>query len=111
MVDIFDGTTELFHELVATKRGTMLVVFFADWCGPCRNLTTVLDQVSERNSDVFIIQVDVDKNEDIIKHSPYGLKSIPQFFFIKDGVISTSLLGMQTAENINSVLASFDGQV
>ena len=64
------------------KEGLILVDFFATWCGPCKMLSPILDELSEEVKDVKFIKVDVDEEGDLARE--YGVMSIPNVFLIKD---------------------------
>jgi len=66
-----------FHE--AVKEGTVLVDFFATWCGPCRMLNPELEQVTSAE----VLKVDVDDNETL--KNEYGIMSVPTLILLKDG--------------------------
>ena len=65
------------------KNGVVFVDFFATWCGPCKMLSPIVDQVSEEIKDIKFIKVDVDESFDIAKN--YGIMSIPTLIIFKDG--------------------------
>ncbi|MDG1949348.1 MAG: thioredoxin [bacterium] len=73
----------------------VLVDFYADWCGPCRALGPVLDEVADKYDDVRIVKINVDENSELAKE--YKVRSIPQMFLIKGGENVESMVGMQTA--------------
>lgn len=80
------------------KEGLILVDFFATWCGPCKMLSPILDELSEEVKDVKFIKVDVDEEGDLARE--YGVMSIPNVFLIKDGHVVDSFLGLQSKETI-----------
>lgn len=65
------------------KDGIVLVDFFATWCGPCKMQSPIIDSLKEERSDIKIIKVDVDKEEDVAR--TYGIMSIPTLMLFKDG--------------------------
>ena len=69
----------------AIKSGTVVVDFYADWCGPCKMLGPVMESVAEKISDVKFYKVNVDESEDVA--AKYGIMSIPSVFMFKDGVL------------------------
>ena len=73
--------TAEFEELI--KEGISFVDFFADWCGPCKMLGPVLEEVSAEYPDIEFAKVNVDENMDLAEK--YGIMSIPQIFMFKDG--------------------------
>lgn len=80
------------------KEGLILVDFFATWCGPCKMLSPILDELSEEVKDVKFIKVDVDEEGDLARE--YGVMSIPNVFLIKDRHVVDSFLGLQSKETI-----------
>ena len=78
-----------FNETV--KEGLTLVDFFADWCGPCKMLGPVLEQVDEEYPDVTFVKVNVDDNMELAEK--YGIMSIPAVFLLKDGEVLNKMIG------------------
>ncbi len=81
------------------KEGTWLVDFSATWCGPCRMLEPVLDNVSGNNN---VIKIDVDESPDVA--SRYGVMSIPTLIVFKDGKEISKNLGFMPEEEILKML-------
>lgn len=75
------GTEENFKK--ETQNGTVLVDFFATWCGPCKMLSPILEEMSNERSDVKIVKVDVDKCESLARE--FGVMSIPTLVLFKNG--------------------------
>lgn len=71
---------ENFDEVI--KKGRVLVDFYADWCGPCRMLAPVLEEISNENI-IKIVKVNVDNHEDIARR--YGVMSIPTLVLFENG--------------------------
>ena len=71
---------ENFDEVI--KEGRVLVDFYADWCGPCRMLAPVLEEISNENI-IKIVKVNVDNHEDIARR--YGVMSIPTLVLFENG--------------------------
>ena len=65
------------------KEGIVLVDFYATWCGPCKMQSPIIDSLKEERSDIKVIKVDVDKEEDVAR--TYGIMSIPTLMLFKDG--------------------------
>lgn len=90
-------------ETVVRKEGYTLVDFFATWCGPCKALGPVLDELSE-TSVYDIVKVDVDQYTDIAAF--YGVRSIPTMVIFKDGKPVETLIGGRSKETLESEMNS-----
>ena len=79
---------EEFQEKVLNNSKPVLVDFFATWCGPCRMLGPILEQVAEENGGAFdIVKIDVDEAEDLSRE--FGIMSIPTLLLYVDGKLIT----------------------
>ena len=86
-----------FYELI--KEGTVLVDFFATWCGPCKMLSPVLEQLSEE-VDILIVKVDVDEVGAVA--AQFGIQAVPTLMLFKNGQRVDVRMGYQ---NKNQLLA------
>ncbi|MBT5094447.1 MAG: thioredoxin, partial [Halobacteriovoraceae bacterium] len=76
---------------------------WAEWCGPCRTLGPVLDEVAtELGDDAVIVKVNVDEDGDLAQK--YGIRGIPTMIFFKDGEAAKTLVGIQPKEEIKKTL-------
>ncbi len=87
-----------FNENIA--KGVVLVDFYADWCGPCKMIAPVLEQVSTELTDVKIVKLNVDEARDIALQ--YGVMSIPNLILFKNGVQTAQTLGYKTKDQLLS---------
>lgn len=83
------GNVNNFENLISND--VVLVDFFANWCGPCKMLSPVLDDIASERSNVKIVKVDVDKNEELAKK--YGIMSIPTLLLFKNGQVINKHIG------------------
>ncbi|MBC3797722.1 thioredoxin [Acetobacterium tundrae] len=84
-----------FNELVLNSKGVILVDFFATWCGPCKALAPVLEEVSVLLKDkVQIVKVDIDQSQALAKE--YKVMSVPTMKIFKDGQVVETIVGLQS---------------
>ena len=83
------------------KEGKVLVDFYADWCGPCKMLGEVIEEVSQE-MDIKILKVNVDKHEDLARK--FGVMSIPYIVLYENGEAKRSNLGFMMKEDIKKFI-------
>ncbi len=94
-----------FEAAVLNAKGIVLVDFWAEWCGPCRQLIPVLDEVSkEMDGKVTICKMNVDESPETAAH--YGIRSIPTLFMFKDGKQIDVKVGLNSKSSIISWIES-----
>lgn len=76
----------------------VLVDFYADWCGPCRMLSPILESINEDRTNVKIVKVNVDEAHDISKS--YGVMSIPTLIHFKNGKLISKKVGLCSKDDI-----------
>lgn len=81
---------------------TVLVDFFADWCGPCQMLSPIIKEISEERNDIKVCKLNVDNAPSIAMK--YKIVSIPFIAVFKNGVIVNKTLGYQSKEDILKLL-------
>lgn len=84
------------------EKGLVVVDFFATWCGPCRMLAPIIEDVSENRDDAAFLKVDVDENYELAKS--FGIMSVPTVLFFKDGKVIDKSIGLINSENINQFI-------
>lgn len=91
-----------FDETISANK-VVLVDFWATWCGPCRMLAPVLDQVVAEVPDVCIAKVDVDENQELAQR--FNVASIPTLVYFKNGKVVEMSQGLTGKDAIKAVLA------
>ncbi len=95
-----------FSENVLNSKGLVLVDFWAEWCGPCRQLGPILEAIDEEmGSDVTIYKMNVDDSPETA--SQFGIRSIPTMFLFKDGKQVDTKVGLNTQSTISSWIESY----
>ncbi|MET3682583.1 thioredoxin 1 [Alkalibacillus flavidus] len=86
-----------------TSEGLVLVDFWAAWCGPCKMIAPVLEELdSEKSDDVKIVKLDVDENQETAQK--YGVMSIPTLIMFKDGEQVDQAHGFQPKEALEELV-------
>ena len=87
---------------ILSSEKTVLLDFWAKWCGPCKMLSPVRDEVAQQRPDILIGKVNVDYEPELAR--AYGIVSIPTLVIIKDGKIVNKIVGFQSTEDLLELL-------
>ncbi len=91
-------TEENFEEEVLNSEKPVLIDFYADWCGPCKMQSPIVDKIAEEREDVKVGKINVDENSNLAEK--YGVMSIPTLLIIKNGEIANQFVGLTPKEKI-----------
>ena len=95
-------TKETFEKEVLQSEKTVLLDFFATWCGPCKMLAPILDEIAEEREDIKVCKVDVDQEPELA--AQYQVVSIPTLFVIEKGQVVNQSLGAKPKAKILEML-------
>jgi thioredoxin len=102
-----ETTSEKFQEEVinASNEKPVVVDFYADWCGPCKMLGPIMEQLSEEMKDkAKIVKLNVQDSQEIA--SIYGVMSIPAVKMFKDGKVAAEFLGLRPKDDVKEWIES-----
>jgi thioredoxin 1 len=97
-------TEQTFDEAVLASQGLVMVDFWAEWCGPCRMIAPVLEQIADESQGrVSLMKVNVDENSSLAAR--YEIRSIPTILIVKDGAVVDRVVGAVPKATLQGVLA------
>lgn len=102
-MSVVHASATSFQSEVLEHKGVVLVDFYAEWCGPCKATSPIIEELSNERKDVKFVKVDVDEAQDL--SSKYNVFSIPTFILFKDGKPVSQFVGAQGKENFVSEIA------
>ena len=93
-----------FENEVEKNNGLVLVDFWASWCGPCKMLSPIVDEIAEERNDIKVCKINVDEEQALA--AKFGIMSIPTLVIFKNGNIVNKTIGVQPKSEILKMLAS-----
>lgn len=94
-----------FNEIIKSEKPT-LVDFYADWCGPCRMMTPIIEQTKkDLGSDATVLKINIDNNQEVARK--YGIRSIPTLLIFKEGNVVWRQSGVPQKEMIVESVKNF----
>ncbi len=87
----------------ASNHQLILVDFWAEWCGPCRSLGPILEQlIEEYDGALKLVKINADEQQNLCAH--YGVRSLPTVYFFKDGAVVEQFMGLQQEQDIRTLI-------
>ncbi|ANY05073.1 thioredoxin [Pseudonocardia sp. HH130630-07] len=95
-------TTDNFNDVVGAPGATVLIDFWASWCGPCKQFAPVYDEASDKHEDVTFGKVDTEAQQELA--GAFGISSIPTVMAVRDGVVLYSQPGALPADALEDLI-------
>ena len=95
-------TTADFDDVVLNSKKPVVIDFYANWCGPCKMLSPVVEEGSDERDDVLFVKVNVDEEEELA--AKFGVMSIPMLVLIENGEVKKTSLGYKPKEDLLKLL-------
>jgi thioredoxin 1 len=100
-------TDDNFESEVLAAEGPVLVDFWAPWCGPCRLIAPLIDELASENRDVTIGKLNIDDNP--MAAQRFGVNSIPTLMIFRDGQVSDTIIGVRPKAQVQAAIDSAKG--
>ena len=98
-------TDEEFENSILKNSGVCLVDFWAEWCGPCKQISPILEEIaSEENNDITVAKINIDENPRIA--TDYGIRSIPTMLLFSNGELKDTKVGVLPKQELNDWIKS-----
>ena len=95
-------TNENFDACVTNADKTVLLDFYADWCGPCRMVAPIIEEIAAERNDITVGKVNVDNSPELANR--FGITSIPTIIVMKNGSVANQAVGFRTKEQLLALL-------
>ena len=99
---IVNITKEVFESKVRNSDVTVLLDFYAEWCGPCKMVAPIIHEIAEEKPDILVAKVDVDAQTDMAIE--FGVSSIPTLIVFKNNKVINKAVGFRSKEQILKLL-------
>ena len=100
-MSVINVTKANFDEIKNSEK-TVLLDFYADWCGPCRMVSPLVDEIAEERNDVIVGKINVDNEPELAQ--AFGVSSIPTLVVLKDGKVVNQSAGARPKAQIIAML-------
>ena len=92
-----------FDEKVSNSNKKVLIDVYAKWCGPCKMLSPIIDELARETNNINFYKLDIDESEEIAKR--YGIMSIPTLLIFNNGELKEKIVGFKNKEELKHILS------
>lgn len=90
------------EEIISKENGKVIIDFWATWCGPCRMLSPVLDEIVNENTDIKVFKFNVDENQDLVEQ--LKISNVPTLLFYNNGKLLDTTSGIKSKQEILEII-------
>ena len=101
-MSVITVTSQNFEKEVSSSEKPVLIDFWASWCGPCRMLSPIVDEIAEERGDIKVCKVNVDDEQELAGR--FGVMSIPTLIVMQNGQLKNKSVGVIPKEKILSLI-------
>lgn len=99
---VLEITKQNFEREVLQAEKPVIIDFWASWCGPCRMMSPIIDEIAEENTQIVVGKVNVDEQSELAIQ--FDVMSIPTIIAFKDGKVMNSLIGVHQKEDVLNMI-------
>ncbi|MFI3329247.1 MAG: thioredoxin [bacterium] len=100
---IINITKENYEEVVKNNEKKVIIDFWAPWCGPCRAIAPVLEEVISKDESVVVAKINVDDHQELAQE--YEVRNIPTLVYLNKGEVKDKTVGLKSADDILSIVS------
>lgn len=104
MNSVAEITAEEFEQEVIQHQGRVLIDFYAPWCGPCKMIAPIVEQISEEIEKLKVVKVNADNAEELM--AKFGIRGIPTLLLIENGELKQTKVGAASVSQVRAFVSA-----